>query len=57
MIRPIPDPPPEKVVRDRERMRAGKPVRMFPPDHQGRLRAIEPARIFEFRVIDDNILV
>jgi hypothetical protein len=57
MIRAIVHPPAKQMMGNGERVRAGEPFRMFPPDHHGRLRAIEPACIFKFRVIDKDVLV
>ena len=42
---------------DGKRMRPRKAIGMFPLDHQGRLGAVEPARILEFRTVDDDVFI
>src|SRR3954453_20009262 len=50
-------PLPEQMVRDRERMRRRQAVRVLPLLHQHPLRAREPARLLQFRAIDDDVLI
>ena len=50
-------PAPEQMVGNGEWMRSRQAVRVLPPDHQGRFRAVEPAHVLQFVVIDHDVLV
>src|SRR5271155_442052 len=45
------------VMRDGDRRRRGQALRMPPRQHRGKLLAVEPARVFEFLAVDDEIAV
>ena len=57
LVRAIMHPSSEQVMGNCKWMGSGEAIGMFPLDHQGRFTAIEPARILEFRTIDNDILV
>ena len=57
LIRALMQPAPQQMVGDRKGMRSGEAVGMLPLDHQRRLGAVEPAGIFQFRVVDDDVLI
>src|ERR1700733_11883161 len=57
LVRAIMHPPSEQMVGNRERMRSREAVGMFPFQHQGCFRAVEPARGLEFRAVAQDILV
>src|SRR5882724_5044021 len=50
-------PASDKMMGDGEGMRSGKPVGMLARDHQAGFVAIEPARILQFRAVDDDVLI
>ena len=50
-------PAPDQMMGNRKWMRPGKPVWMLPFQHQRRLSTIEPARVFQFRAVDDDIFI
>src|SRR5205814_9134321 len=50
-------PAAEQMMGDRKRVWPREALRMFPLQHQRGLGAVAPARVFQFRAIDNDVLV